>query len=63
MDVIPAGILQELAPKTGDACTAGEPIFLDPGEYILKAAIAGVPSQGELIVVIVAGEVFESTWY
>ncbi len=63
VDVIPAGILQELPPKTGEECTAGEPIFLNPGEYILKAAIAGVPSQGESAINVVAGDVLEFTWY
>jgi tetratricopeptide (TPR) repeat protein len=62
VDVIPVGILQELAPMAGDNCTAGEPIFLNPGEYILKAAIAGVPSQGESTINITAGEVLEFTW-
>jgi tetratricopeptide (TPR) repeat protein len=63
VDVIPSGILQELAPKTGPDCQAGEPIFLDPGEYILKAAIAGVPSFGESTINITAGDVMEFTWY
>jgi tetratricopeptide (TPR) repeat protein len=63
VDVIPAGILQELAPKTGEDCQPGEPIFLDPGDYVLRASIAGVPSQGESPITIVAGNVSEFTWY
>jgi tetratricopeptide (TPR) repeat protein len=63
VDVIPVGILQELGPMVGDNCTVGGPIFLNPGEYILKAAIAGVPSQGESTINITAGEVLEFTWH
>ncbi len=63
VDIIPAGIFQELAPKTGEECQPGEPIFLDPGDYTLKASIAGVPSTGESAVTIVAGEGVTFTWY
>jgi len=63
VDVIPDAIFQELAPKTGEECYRGEPIYLDPGEHILKAAIAGMPSHGEATVTIVEGEWFEFTWY
>ncbi|MGC8878724.1 MAG: hypothetical protein ACP5R2_05830 [Anaerolineae bacterium] len=52
VDVIPDGVFQELAPKTGEQCYRGKPIYLDPGEYILKASIAGVPSQGEATITI-----------
>ncbi|MGQ9793954.1 MAG: hypothetical protein ACUVSF_09765 [Anaerolineae bacterium] len=63
VDVIPDAIFQELAPKTGDQCHRGEPIYLDPGEHILKASIAGVPSHGEATITIVEGQWFEFTWY
>ena len=63
VDVIPDAIFQELAPKTGEECYRGNPIYLDPGEHILKAAIAGVPSHGEATVTIVEGQWFEFTWY
>jgi hypothetical protein len=62
VDVIPVGIFQELAPKTGADCQAGEPIILDPGQYTLKASIAGQPSQGESSVEIVADQTLEFTW-
>ncbi len=63
VDVIPDAIFQELAPKTGEQCYRGEPIYLDPGDHILKASIAGVPSQGEATITIVEGQWFEFTWY
>jgi|GEM_PF-4669737 len=63
VDIIPDAIFQELAPKTGDQCYRGAPIFLDPGEHILKASVAGRPSQGEATITIVAGQWFEFTWY
>ena len=63
VDVIPDAVFQELAPKSGEECYRGKPIYLDPGEHILKAAIAGVPSQGEATVTIVEGQWFEFTWY
>ncbi|MBN1994272.1 MAG: hypothetical protein JW953_16360 [Anaerolineae bacterium] len=62
VDVIPAGIFQELGPKTGEDCKAGDPLFLDPGEYILKASIAGVPSKGEATINILEGQVLTFTW-
>lgn len=62
VDVIPVGIFQELAPKTGPDCQPGAPIYLDPGEYILKASIAGVPSTGEATITIVAGGTLRFTW-
>ncbi len=62
VDVIPVGIFQELAPKTGADCQPGEPIMLDPGDYTLKASIAGQPSQGEATITIVAGQPLEFTW-
>lgn len=62
VDVIPVGIFQELAPKTGPDCQPGAPIFLDPGEYILKASIAGRPSQGEATITIVAGKILPFNW-
>jgi hypothetical protein len=63
VDVIPAGIFQELAPKTGPDCQPGEPIMLDPGEYTLKASVAGQPLAGEQAIPIVAGETLQFTWY
>jgi hypothetical protein len=63
VDIIPDAIFQELAPKQGEQCFRGAPIFLNPGDHILKAAIAGMPSQGEATVTIVAGEWLEFTWY
>lgn len=57
------GIFQALDPKTGEDCTQGEPIFLDPGDYTLKATIAGVPARGESGISIVAGEAVQFTWY
>ena len=63
VDVIPDAIFQELAPKTGEQCYRGKPIFLDPGDHILKASIAGVASQGEATITIVEGQWFEFTWY
>jgi hypothetical protein len=62
VDVIPVGVFQELAPKTGENCQPGQPIFLDPGDYILKASIAGQPSSGEANITIVAGQGLEFTW-
>lgn len=63
VDVIPAAIFQELAPKTGPDCQPGEPIFLDPGEYILKASVAGLPLAGEQTISIEAGVTLQFTWY
>jgi hypothetical protein len=63
VDVVPVGILQELPPKTGPDCTPGEPIFLDPGEYALRATIAGVPSFGDQGIIIEEGMALEFTWY
>lgn len=63
VDVIPDGIFQELAPKQGEQCFRGAPLFLNPGDHILKAAIAGMPSQGEATITIVVGEWLEFTWY
>ncbi|MCS7259927.1 MAG: hypothetical protein NZ765_03990 [Anaerolineae bacterium] len=63
VDVIPDAIFQELAPKTGEECYRGKPIYLDPGEHILKASIAGVSSHGEATIIIVEGEWLEFTWY
>jgi hypothetical protein len=63
VDVIPAGVFQELAPKTGADCQPGQPILLDPGEYTLKASIAGVPSQGEAKITILPGDTLTFTWY
>jgi hypothetical protein len=63
VDVLPAGIFQELAPKTGPDCQPGQPILLDPGEYTLKASIAGVPSQGEARITILPGDTLTFTWY
>jgi hypothetical protein len=63
VDVIPAGVFQELAPKTGADCQPGAPITLDPGNYTLKASIAGQPSSGESTVTITPGQVLEFTWY
>jgi phosphate transport system substrate-binding protein len=62
VDIIPDGIFQELAPGTADGCTPGDPIFLDPGEHIVKASIAGRPSQGEATINIEAGMVLPFTW-
>jgi hypothetical protein len=62
VDVIPVGIFQELAPKTGPDCQPGAPIFLDPGDYTLKASIAGQPSQGEATITIVAGQILPFNW-
>lgn len=63
VDIIPDAIFQELAPKTGEECYRGQPIYLNPGDHILKASIAGVPSHGEATITIVEGQWFEFTWY
>jgi hypothetical protein len=63
VDVLPAGVFQELAPKTGPDCQPGQSILLDPGEYTLKASIAGVPSQGEAKITILPGDTLTFTWY
>jgi hypothetical protein len=57
VDVLPVGIFQELAPRSGEDCFKGEPIFLDPGEYIIKAGIAGRPKCPDLTITIKEGEV------
>ena len=62
VDVIPDGVFQELNPGSGGDCFAGDPIFLDPGEHILRASIAGVPSEGEATINIEAGRYLEFTW-
>lgn len=63
VDVIPAGVFQELAPKTGAVCQPGQPILLDPGEYILRASSAGVPSLGEATITILPDSTLNFTWY
>ena len=62
VDVIPDGVFQELSPASGADCFAGQPIFVDPGEHILRASIAGMPSQGEATISIQAGRYLEFTW-
>jgi hypothetical protein len=62
VDVIPVAIFQELAPKTGDDCKAGQPIYLDPGTYTLNANIAGVTSKGTATITIVAGKTLKFSW-
>ena len=62
VDVLPDAIFQELAPRSGEECHRGDPIFLKPGDHILKASIAGVPSQGESTVTIEEGQWLEFTW-
>ena len=63
VDVIPVGIFVEMSRRTEASCTQGEPIFLDPGEYSVRASIPGVPSLGEGGFTIEAGKVTEWTWY
>jgi hypothetical protein len=63
VDVLPVGVFQELAPKAGDDCRPGDPIPLDPGDYTLRASIAGVPSKGEANITIQAGTTLTFTWY
>jgi hypothetical protein len=63
VDIIPVAMFQQLAPKTGEDCKPGEPIYLDPGTYTLSASIAGVPSKGEATITIEAGRVLRFTWY
>lgn len=62
VDVLPVNVFQELAPKTGSDCIPGEPIFLDPGEYTLKASIAGRASEGQAVIIIEAGGVLNFDW-
>ncbi len=63
VDIIPVAMFQQLAPKTGEDCKPGEPIYLDPGTYTLSASIAGVPSKGQATITIEAGRVLRFTWY
>jgi len=49
--------------KDGPDCKPGQPIYLNPGTYTVKATIAGVPSQGENSITIVEGQVSSFIWY